>query len=269
MTWRFAVTPKWLIRHVLVVALVLSMIWLGFWQLRRSDEKKAYKALVEARQEQPVGDVEEVVPLDAGVDDASVTAVLYRSVRATGTYEAADTVAVANRTFNTAPGAWVLTPLRLDGGRAVVVNRGFIGYDRQGDIVPPPPPTGRVTIEGLVFPSQEKGRFGPTDPKAGRLDVLARADLTRLQVQVDSALLPAYVQLVTSDPQEPAAAPGEPALIALGPPSPDLGPHLSYAMQWLIFTTIAGGGYALLLRRVARDQGRLVNGAPGVVRSRR
>lgn len=255
-------TPKWLIRHVLVVALALSMIWLGFWQLRRLDEKKTYKALVEARQEQPVADVERVVPVDAAVDDTSVDDVLYRSVRATGTYDAADTVVVENRTYNAAPGAWVLTPLRLDDGRSVVVNRGFIGYDRQGDIVPPPPPPGRVTIEGLVFPSQEKGRFGPTDPKTGRLDVLARVDITRLQAQVDVDLLPAYVQLVTSDPEEPAPARGAPELVALGPPTPDLGPHLSYAVQWLIFTSIAVGGYALLLRRVARDQGRLASGVP-------
>ncbi len=265
MSWRFAVTPKWLVRHVLVLGLVGSMIWLGFWQLRRLDEKQTHKALVEARQEQPVADVEEVVPVDADVDDANVTAVLYRSVRAAGTYEAADTVVVENRTHEAVPGAWVLTPLRLDDGRAVVVNRGFIRYDRQGDIVAPAPPAGRVTIEGLVFPSQNKGRFGPTDPKTGRLDVLARADLTRLQAQVASDLLPAYVQLVKSDPSEAAPAPGAPALVGFGPPSLDVGSHLSYAMQWFIFTTIAGGGYALLLRRVARDQGRLVSGDPPLV----
>lgn len=262
MSWRFAITPTWIIRHVLVAALVVSMIWLGFWQLRRHDEKTTYKALVEARQEQPVAEVEKVVPADASVDDANVAAVLYRSVRASGTYEAADTVVVENRTYNAAPGAWVLTPLRLDDGRAVVVNRGFIGYDREGDIVPPPPPSGRVTIEGLVFPSQEKGRFGPTDPKTGRLEVLARVDISRLQAQVDVDLLPAYLQLVTSNPEEPGPARGAPELVALGPPTPDLGPHLSYAVQWCIFTSIAVGGYALLLRRVARDQARLASGAP-------
>ena len=50
MSWRFALTPKWIIRHVLVVALVVAMISLGFWQLRRLDEKRDHKAVVEARQ---------------------------------------------------------------------------------------------------------------------------------------------------------------------------------------------------------------------------
>jgi surfeit locus 1 family protein len=255
-SWRFARTPKWLVRHVLVALLVLTMIALGFWQLRRLDEKKDYKALVEARQEVPIADVEAVVPADRPVGSPAVEKALYRSVRATGTYDAADTVVVENRTFNSAPGAWVLTPLRLDDGTAVVVNRGFIGYDHRGEIVAPPPPTGTVTVEGLVFPSQPRGRFGAVDPASGRLTVLARVDLDRYAEQLDVPILPAYIQLVTSRPGEPAPARGAPELVALGPPEPDLGPHLSYAVQWFLFTTIAVVGYGLLLRKVAREGAR-------------
>jgi surfeit locus 1 family protein len=255
--WRFLLTPKWIVRHVLVVALVVSMIWLAFWQLRRLDEKRTYKALVEARQEQPVADVEQVVPAQAAVDAPSVEASLYRTVRASGTYASRDTVVVENRTLNGTSGAWVLTPLRLADGTAVVVNRGFVRFDRTGKIAAPEPPTGTVTVRGLVFPSQQRGSFGPTDPAKGRLDALARVDLTRYAAQLDYPVLPAYVQLVTSRPAEPGPAPGSPKLIALGPPAPDEGPHLSYAVQWFIFTTIASGGYVLLLRRVARDQAKL------------
>ena len=252
MRWRFALTPKWIVRHVLVVALVVTMVVLGFWQLRRLDDKRTYKDLVEARQEQPLADVADVVPADAAVDDDAVDAVLYRSVRAVGSYAGEDTVVVENRTRDGAPGAWVLTPMQLDDGTAVVVNRGFIGFNRQGAIVPPPSPSGTVQIEGLVFPSERRGSFGPRDPVAGRLDVLARVDLDRYAVQLDYPLLPAYVQLVASDPGEMAAAEGEPALVALGPPEPDEGPHLAYAVQWFIFSTIAGGGYVLLLRKMAQ-----------------
>lgn len=253
MSWRFAFSPKWAIRHVLVVALVVTMTFLGLWQLRRLEEKRDYKQLVEARQEQPTEDVETVVPASAAVAGPEVTAVLYRNVSATGSYEADDTVVVENRTLNAAPGGWVLTPLRLASGRAVVVNRGFIGFDRTGKIVAPEPPSGRVTVTGLVFPSQQRGRFGAVDPAEGSLDVLARVDLARLTAQVDYDVLPAYVQLVTSDPAEPPARAGAPELVALGPPEPEEGPHLAYAVQWFTFTTIAAGGYVLLLRRVARD----------------
>ena len=50
MRWDFARRPKWIVRHVAVAALVVTMILLGFWQLRRLDEKRDHKALVEARQ---------------------------------------------------------------------------------------------------------------------------------------------------------------------------------------------------------------------------
>lgn len=260
-SWRFALRPKWIVRHVAVVALVVTMVVLGLWQLRRLEEKRAYRSLVEARQEQPVAEVREVVPPDASVDDDAVDAVLYREVTATGTYEDDDTVVVENRTLNGASGAWVLTPLRLEDGSAVVVNRGFIGFDREGAIVPPAAPAGSVIAEGLVFPSQRRGRFGPTDPQDGELEVLARVDLDRLEAQVDYDVLPAYVQLVGSDPGESPTAGDVPALVPLGPPEPEEGPHLSYAVQWFIFTTIAAGGYGLLLRRVARDHGKEVAAA--------
>ena len=66
-------------------------------------------------------------------------------------------------------------------------------------------------------------------------------------------MLPAYVQRVSSDPDEVTPA-GAPELVPLGLPAVSEGPHLSYAVQWFIFTTIAVVGYVLLLRRVARDE---------------
>ena len=240
----------------MVAALVGTMIGLGLWQLQRLDEKRTYKALVEQRQMAPVEPVAEVLPIDANTDDPALEEVLYRRVTVTGEYADADTVVVPNRTYNSAPGAWVLTPLVDEGGLAVVVNRGFIGFDRSGDIVPPPAPSGTVSVEGLVFPHQERGSFGPTDPSEGRLDTLARVDLDRYEAQLDYPIYPAYVQLVVSDPPEPPTPAEAPALVALGPPTPDEGPHLAYAAQWGIFTAIAAAGYVLLLRRVARDQGR-------------
>ena len=192
-------------RHLAVVLLVVGMIWLGFWQLRRLDEKRSIKATVEARQELPVGDVEDIVPEDAAPGDAAVEKVAHRSVTATGTYVDDDTFVVENRSFNGASGGWVLTPLELDDGTAVVVNRGFLGFDREGVIDPPPAPTGKVVVDGLLLETEERGRFGATDPVEGELDVLARVDLARVTQQVDYDVLPAYVQRVSSRPDEVTA----------------------------------------------------------------
>ncbi len=35
--WRFLYTPKWLGWHLLIVASVIGMLWLGDWQLRRAE----------------------------------------------------------------------------------------------------------------------------------------------------------------------------------------------------------------------------------------
>ncbi len=246
MSWRFARTPKWLVRHVLVVVLVVVMVNLGFWQLRRLDEKKDFKALVEARQESPPEEVLGLVDADTDPDDPAAEEVAHRSVRATGTYLSDETVVVENRTKDGLPGGWVLTPLDLGGGTALLVNRGWVGLE-EGAVPAIPPPEGTVEVEGLLLETQERGRFGPRDPGEGDLEVLARVDIVRIDEQVPDRLLPAYLQLVASDPAERAVEP-------LGPAEPEEGPHLSYAVQWFIFSTIAAGGYGLLLRKVAQDQ---------------
>lgn len=262
MSWHFARTPKWIVRHLLVAALVVSMVLLGLWQLRRLDDKRDHNALVESRQDEPVMSITEVVPWTSDVGDEAVDDVLYRTVEARGTYLDDDTVVVENRTYNGAPGAWVLTPLLLPSGSAVVVNRGFIGFDREGEISPPPAPSGPVEVVGLVYPSQRRGTFGATDPDGEDLGVLARADLDRYEAQLDYDLLPAYVQRETSTPPEAAAAEGAQELVPLEGPDLDEGPHLGYAVQWFIFTMIAAGGYVLLLRRVAKDEGRRLRVPP-------
>lgn len=259
-SWRFARRPLWILSHLLVLALVVAMVILGLWQLRRLDDRQALIEMLEARQREPVADVRDVVPDGAEIGDEAIEDLRYRTVQATGTYEPDDGVIVPNRSYEGTPGGWVLTPLRLDDGTAVVVHRGFIGFDRSGDLIAPDPPEGEVTVQGLVYPSEQRGRFGPVDPPEGRLDQLARADVERLDAQVSYDLLPLYVQLERSEPAEPAANPTAlseiPPLVALGAPEVDEGPHLSYAVQWFIFSTIAVLGYPLVLRRVALQEGR-------------
>jgi len=240
---------------VAVVILVVAMVLLGLWQLRRLDEKREVKATIEAQQSEPPVAVQDALPDGAALDDDAVEAIEHRSVTARGRYADDDTFVVENRTFNGASGAWVLTPLVLDDGRAIVVNRGFIGFDRDGAIVPPDAPDGEVDIEGVLLASERRGRFGPSDPDAGQLEVLARVDLPRVAEQVDYEVVPAYLQRIGSDPEEATPA-GAPELVPLGLPEPSEGPHLAYAVQWFTFTTIAVVGYVLLLRRVARDAAR-------------
>ncbi len=255
-------SPKWIVRHLLVVVLVVVMVWAGFWQLRRLDDKRDQGALLEARRERPVAELSALVPPGAEPGDESVQALHYRRVTATGTYADDDTVIVPNRSFNGASGGLVLTPLVLADGRAVVVNRGFVGFDRDARIVPPAAPEGEVTLEGIVVPGESGGRVLEIEGSGGDLDEVTRADLRVLDERLSADVAPVLVQRVRSEPDERASAAGAPPLATLDVPEPDEGPHLGYALQWFTFSLIAAGGYVLLLRRVALDQAKEALDAP-------
>jgi surfeit locus 1 family protein len=242
--YAFAREPKWILSHLFVLVLVIAMIAAGFWQLDRLQQKKDRNALVTERQEQPVAPVDEIVAVD---DPVSVgDDVRFRPATAEGTYDAAAQVLVRNRTFDGGPGSWVLTPLVLDDGSVLVVNRGWVPVTGDQALDPAAaPPDGPVEVEGLLEASQSRGSFGPTDPSGEVLDTLSRVDLDRYQEQVDADLYPVWLQLEAQDPaQDPPPTP-------IPPPELTEGPHLGYAFQWFTFATIALIGYPLILRRRA------------------
>jgi surfeit locus 1 family protein len=244
---RFLLRLRWLLSHLFVVLLVVTMVNLGFWQLRRLDEKRDRNALIEARAEQPVTPVGEL--LDPGDDHATVEGVRYRSVTATGTYDDDATVAVRNRTQDGVAGAWLVTPLQLEGGERVGVIRGFVGLAADGSVVDAPAPKGEVTVTGLVV-----------DPDG--LDGTAPRDVDPL-LAAGEGILPALVRADESDPPEPNAAdptrPEPASILPVPPPELSEGPHLGYAVQWFIFSAIAVIGYPLVLRRVAARRGKEVD----------
>src|SRR5687768_7354079 len=154
------------------------MLIAGFWQLSRLQERKDRNALVRARQDEPVAPIDEIVsaadPTDVGGD------VRFREASATGVYDEDAEVLVRNRSFDGAPGSWVLTPLVLDDGTALVVNRGWVPVTGEQALSPvAAPPGGEVEVQGLLEQTQARGSFGPTDPDDEVLDTLSRVDLDR------------------------------------------------------------------------------------------
>lgn len=246
--FRFAFRFRWLALHVLALAALATMTAAGFWQISRLQEKQARNRLLDERTAQPVVDVGDLLRATDAAD--AVDAVEYRIVEVTGRYAPEDQVFVRNRTFDGAPGAWVLTPLVRDDGTAIIVNRGWIPSSNTVPTLPAgaEAPAGEVTVEGMLLPGQRRGSFGATDTEGRRLETLARADLERLQEQVAEELFPAYVQVL------PAAT--DPVLRPLPRPVPQPdrteGPHRGYAGQWFLFATIWVIGYPLLLRRSAQ-----------------
>jgi surfeit locus 1 family protein len=245
--YRFLISPGWIIRHLVALALAVALVNLGLWQLRRLHERRDHNAVLAARSAAAVVDVNAGPPAAADSGDLA-----YREAAATGTYRPDQEVLVRSRSLDGAPGAWVLTPLDLGNGRAVVVNRGWIPASGPPTLPPEAKaPSGPITVRGLLLPTEERGGFGPRDPATGVLPTLARADLPRIQAQVPEQLYPLYVQLEAQDP--PLGAPPPQVLPA---PERDDGPHLSYAIQWFSFAAMGLVAYGLLIRKIARQRAR-------------
>lgn len=257
--FRFLLKPRWLVLTALVLVLVVVMINLALWQLRRLDERRDTNARIEARQaEQPVA-VEPLLQVDEPLAQARGNAE-WRTIEATGTYDPTAEVLIRNRSLDGAPGYHVVTPLVLADGNALLVNRGWIPLSGQAGVAPtvPAPPTGQVTVAGRVRGSQERGAIGPIDPAEGTLAQLARVDVARIDEQVPYRLLPAYVELTDQQP-----VPSQPLPRLLPAPALDDGPHFAYAVQWCIFTVLAVVGWVVLVRRqVLQDRRRRGPPAP-------
>jgi surfeit locus 1 family protein len=263
--------PVWVLSHVLVVLLVLAMVGLGLWQRARYDEVSAQNERFAAQAAGAPVPIDEVVPPGViGVGEVPDD-VEFRRVSMSGTWDTANEVEIRSRSQGGAPGAWVLTPLVRPDGRAVPVVRGWIPLQVAADDPPfadAAPPTGPVTVTGVVQLTQERAGLGGVDPAEGRLADLARVDVARFARQQPGPVVPIYVLLDTQDPPQPVPPEGSglPETVRLELRSAST--NFSYMVQWWIFAAIAAIGYPLVLRRVAlhRAQGDQVpadDGVPG------
>lgn len=242
--WRFARRPYWLLSHVFALAVVVSFLALGAWQLSRLEQRREANDLVAERSSRAA------LSVASALAEAPPDGLDYVAVADRGTFVAEEQVVVRNRSQRGAAGSWIITPLRTASGPTVLVNRGFVP-DVTVEPTDVPVPAGTVEVSGYLRRTQERGSFGPTDPAEGRLRSLARVDVDRIDQQVPDDLAPVWLQLAQ---QEPAPERGLPAPVPL--PELEEGNHLSYAVQWLIFAVLGIVVYGLLLRRRAVEEAR-------------
>lgn len=236
----FLLSPKWVGFHLLVVAGIVAMVNLGFWQLRRLDQRQEFNATIEARYDAPPVALDTLVdpsrrdPHDARLDDVE-----WRPVTATGTYADSGSVEIVNRSQGGLAGENVVTPLTLTDGRVLLVNRGFVPLD----VDVPAAPAGEVTIVGRLRTTEQRRTGQLSDPADGVLEVAQRVDLDRLAAQVDGPLVPIYVDMIASQPADASPYPQEVQRPELGD-----GPHLGYAVQWFIFSAAVAVGWVFAVR---------------------
>ena len=134
-------SPRWIVFHLVVIAAVVAMINLGFWQLRRLEERRR----VQRHDRSPLRRSPRRARLAAGRSAGDLDAIEWRPVTFTGQFVAEGDVRIVNRSQNGQAGDNIVSPFRLDDGRIVVVNRGFVplGVEEVA-----PEPAGEVTVVG-------------------------------------------------------------------------------------------------------------------------
>lgn len=239
---------------LLAFALLITVtcIGLGIWQIARLHQKQQYNAAVRA------GLADEPEPITAlvsgEIDPASVR---YRRTEATGTYDVGQEIVLYGRSRDGQAGNHLLTPLVMDDGSAVIVDRGWVpvGVSAPG-MAEAAPPDGPVRVDGVLFAS-EGGVPGSPGTVSAAETTVSRIDLERIQAQLPYPIAPVYLLLQEQSPAQASALP-LPATL----PTLSEGPHLSYAVQWFTFATIAVIGFLVLAFRERREQPEPSEAAP-------
>jgi surfeit locus 1 family protein len=240
---------RWVVLFAAVLAAALTAR-LGFWQLDRAAQKNAIHAAMEARRALP--------PLDARAlagDAAGAAAQEHRAVRLDGVWLAAHTVYLENRPMSGRTGFLALTPLALDGGRSVLVQRGWLPRDMadRTRIVAPPPPAGRVRVEGRVA-------LGPSRLVDLAPGAAASGPIRQNVVPADFARETGLDMLPLVVVQEDAAQATADGLLRQWPaPAADVHKHYGYAFQWFALCALVLALYVWF--QVLRPRTRRADGA--------
>jgi len=109
----------------LIIATLVLLISLGFWQLDRADEKRAIEDQIDSANS---GDVELVTSVEFLKDKE------YYHVRLQGSYIGDKQFIYDNQIVDQISGYYVLTPFILKGAsKAILINRGFIPWSGRRD----------------------------------------------------------------------------------------------------------------------------------------
>lgn len=219
---------------VLLAALVaaLATARLGLWQLDRAAQKTALHDELQDRGRMPV-----LAPTELARSAEQVGAQLHRRVTLQGEWLADRSVYLDNRQMNGRPGFYLVTPLRLADGDAVLVQRGWVPRNTQERerLAPVVTPSGTVHIEGRIAPSV--ARLYEFDAAASG-PIRQNLDIASFARESGLALRPLVIVQLDggTPPDDGLQRQWMPAVL-------DVSKHHGYAFQWFALSALITGLY--------------------------
>ena len=214
---------------VLLAAVALAGLTarLGFWQLDRAAQKEGLQAAIDSRRVLPP------LAADALADDERQAAEQHhRRIELRGRWLPQHTVFLENRQMQGRPGFFVLTPLLLPDGSAVVVQRGWVPRDiRDRTLVQAPAlPDGEIRLEARIAPPPARlYEFDEGATGVIRQNLL----LPGYALETGLRLRPLSVMQLSPAAPPGGAAPAADGLAREWPaPAADVHKHYGYAFQW-------------------------------------
>lgn len=198
----------------------------GFWQLNRATAKQALLSAFAA------GDRE--APLTRPVADQRAEELRYRRLLLRGRYDSQHQILLDNMLQDGRPGYHVMTPLLRGGGKAVLVNRGWVPANALRTHLPDVPVDGRERrVRGRLNLLPRPGLRLANPPQAAdapwprRLSFPTAGDITaQLGYPVH-----AYQLMMDPDEDDGYVRDWQPGI--LGPER-----HVGYAIQWFAFAIV-------------------------------
>ncbi|CAN5850121.1 SURF1 family protein [soil metagenome] len=235
---------RWIAIHLMTLVIVAVCLSMASWQLGRLQDRKSENARLASQTRLPPAELDTLLP-DAGTSGSGGDAAEFRRTVASGRFDPDEQVILQSRSLDRKQGNHLLTPLVLGSGEAILVDRGWVPLPADEQILADSrPPSGPVTVNGVLLPSEKKGLLGVSDPPPGEVTATARVDLERLAGQVPYPLYPVYLRLQSQEPANPGDLP-----LPVPIPDPSEGPHREYAVQWALFAGTALVVYLGLIRR--------------------
>ena len=231
---------RWLGFTAFVVGMLVLCVILARWQWNRYQVRLAENDRLDAALSAPAVPVDELLDAaPAGTDSPTLAPELeWRTITASGTFDAAAETAVRRRPLDGRNGFWIVTPLVTESG-VLLVNRGWTPAGGDATTAPdvPAPPSGQVTVTGRLRPAEATE---PTDvPPPGQAWA---ADPEVLVTPPDTPRYNAYAELTSSAP----AADAE--LTDLPVPGHRGLNNLVYSVQWVIFGLVGIVGWWRLIQ---------------------